>query len=128
MTNVDFICSTDGSGYWSTAVKAVRCLGLELTYLDEEKTFGELQVRFDQLTWDPAVDGLIYTDDQFESDLRRALQAMGFSKAAAADVSYSEQGMQGDDFVSCDVGGKFIGEFIALGHIEQPGIDELLNS
>jgi hypothetical protein len=36
------------------------------------------------------------------------LQTIGFSEAEANDVSYSEQGMQTDEYVSCDVGAVFI--------------------
>jgi hypothetical protein len=52
--------------------------------------------------------GLIYTDKLFMLELRTYLQTLGFTAAEAADVEYSEQGMQGDSYVSCDVGAVFI--------------------
>lgn len=99
---------TNGTGYWSRAQKAVGITALDLLYCNPEKDFGELCVHFDTATWDCNVDGLIYTDKQFKSELRDYLVSLGFTAAEAADVDYSEQGMQGDDYVSCDVGSAFI--------------------
>jgi hypothetical protein len=48
---------------------------------------------------------LIYTDRQFQNELRVFLNQHGL---VGADVDYSEQGMQGDDYVSLDVGRKFL--------------------
>jgi hypothetical protein len=52
--------------------------------------------------------GLIYTDKLFKAELRAYLQTLGFTAEEANDVEYSEQGMQSDNYVSCDVGAKFI--------------------
>ena len=123
---VVFICTTAGDGYWNTRQALVRCTKLEITYVAKHDgegedlppngvpTFGELQVSFDPATWNPDEDGLIYTDKLFLKELADELVALGFSPEAAADVSYSEQGMQGDDFVSCDVGGKFLAEVLPV--------------
>jgi hypothetical protein len=48
---------------------------------------------------------LIYTDRTFERELREFLDSQGL---VGKDVSYSEQGMQGDDYVSCDIGKPFL--------------------
>ena len=100
--------NTNGLGYWSNKRKAVDITKLDLQYCNPEKDFGELCVHFTQASWDVNVDGLIYTDKLFREELRAYLQAIGFTEAEANDVSYSEQGMQGDTYVSCDVGAKFI--------------------
>jgi hypothetical protein len=42
------------------------------------------------------------------------MATLGFSVQALADIDYSEAGMQGDNFVSMDVGGDFIRECEAL--------------
>ena len=55
--------------------------------------------------------GLIYTDAQFKRELRSFLETQGLD---ATDVSYSEQGMQGDNYVSLDVGDKFIASWIRV--------------
>jgi hypothetical protein len=70
----------------------------------DKDMFGELRVYFDTDTWDVNVHGLIYTDRGFLKELREFLNAHGLP---GADVSYSEQGMQGDDYVSLDAGHKF---------------------
>ena len=99
---------TNGSGYWSNTAKAVDIVKLDLQYINNERDFGELCVYFNTDTWDVNALGLIYTDKQFMQELRTYLQTLGFAEAEANDVSYSEQGMQEDCYVSCDVGAAFI--------------------
>jgi hypothetical protein len=109
MYKVTATLNTNGMGYWSRAKTAVEITGLQLAYLNDELTFGELRVRFNTATWDTRKLGLIYTDKQFMRELKELLTAKGFD---ASDVSYSEQGMQGDAYVSCDVGELFINTFM----------------
>jgi hypothetical protein len=105
MENVNFTLQTDGSGLWSGESRRVQIVGLAMGYRSDENDFGELRVYFDVKTWDTEQHGLIYTDDQFMIELDAELSKLGL---AGDDVSYSEQGMQGDDYVSCDVGADFI--------------------
>jgi hypothetical protein len=100
---------TAGDGYWSNKAKAVEITALQLAYTNDELDFGELRVRFDTATWDVNTDGLIYTDSLFEAQLCELLTSMGYD---ASDVSYSEQGMQGDSYVSLDVGECFINTYM----------------
>ena len=114
-----FTLHTNGRGYWSTTAKAVDVEALDLQYITNDKDFGELCIHFatDELganCWDTATDGLIYTDKLFMSELRTYLQTVGFTEAEANDVSYSEQGMQSDNYVSCDVGAVFIAGLMRL--------------
>lgn len=95
--------TTNGKGLWSRANKIVKTRDLSLSVFDED--FGELRVQFDTSTWDTNEDGLIYTDPLFLEQLKEALNEAGLW---ADDVDYSEQGMQGDDYVSLDVGSDFI--------------------
>ena len=99
---------TNGKGYWSNTATAVDITALDLLSINEEKDFGELCVHFNTETWDVNALGLIYTDKLFMQELRAYLVSLGFTAAEAADVEYSEQGMQGDNYVSCDVGAVFI--------------------
>jgi hypothetical protein len=104
---------TNGNGYWSNKAKAVDITQLRLQYCNPEKDFGELCVHFatDELgcnCWDVNTDGLIYTDKLFKAQLRVYLMTLGFTEAEAMDVEYSEQGMQTEEYVSCDVGAKFL--------------------
>lgn len=103
--------NTSGDGYWSNKQATVLVEYISLLCDEDETEFAELCVKFNTQTWNVKKDGLIYTDKLFMQELRKALVANGFSKAAANDVDYSEQGMQGYNYVSCDVGAKFIKAF-----------------
>lgn len=103
--------TTDGCGLWSNKVADVAVNKLELGYCNEEKDFGELRACFDPTQWNINVDGLIYTDEAWISAFKAGLVVNGFSPEAADDVGYSEQGMQGDSYVSLDIGGVFIKEW-----------------
>ena len=109
MYKINATLNTNGNGYWSNTKAAVEITGLQLSYTNDELDFGELRVRFNTATWDVNKLGLIYTDKQFMRELKELLTAKGFD---ASDVSYSEQGMQGDTYVSCDVGERFINTFM----------------
>jgi hypothetical protein len=92
--------NTNGLGYWSRAVKAVGIVDMRVTYINDERDFGELRVYFNTQDWDVNVDGLIYTDKQWRNELQAFLDAQGLP---GKDISYSEQGMQGDNYVSLDI-------------------------
>ena len=102
--------NTAGTGLWSASAKEVSILSLSVPYINEEKDFGELCVYFDTDSWDISKDGLIYTDDNFMYTLQILLNQAGLT----GWVSYSEQGMQGEDYVSCDVTEEFLNSWIAL--------------
>jgi len=103
--------STDGSGYWSNRAKTVKCQYINIGYINEEKTFGELRVYFDTDSWNVNKDGLIYTDKLFLRELKVALANATLNPIG---VDYSEQGMQGNDYVSLDVGKNFIDSLIEI--------------
>ena len=111
------ILNTDGKrGLWSNVAKAVTITDIQLGMATlwegdtDEDMFGELRVYFDTETWDTYEDGLIYTDRGFLKELQEFLNAHGLP---GKDVSYSEQGMQGDDYVSLDAGYKFYKAWMA---------------
>ncbi len=115
-TNVTL--NTDGKGLWSSKSKpvAVTYLSLSISTIEDDenrKLFGELCVTFDLASWDTDKDGLIYTDKLFLEELHTFLKSQGFSDQAIDEVSYSEQGMQGDDYVSLDADNKFCEEWLA---------------
>jgi len=99
------LIGTAGEGLWSNEAKNVQLQSIEVPYINKEETFGELRVYFDTAMWDISKDGLIYTDDHFLKALQTLIMLVGMS---GSDVSYSEQGMQGEDYVSLDVGPDFI--------------------
>ena len=98
------IFSTAGDGYWSNVAKPVQITDMRLAYVNDERDFGELRVYFNTKFWDVNTDGLIYTDSNFIEELRDFL----ITHELSDDVDYSEQGMQGDNYVSLDVGEGFI--------------------
>lgn len=105
MTTIDAILHTGGNGLWSDCQRDVRVTGFKVPYVNKEKTFGELRVYFDTATWSTREHGLIYTDMLFIEELREFLDWHGL---AGYDISYSEQGMQGRDYVSFDIGVDFL--------------------
>ena len=108
---VNFVTKTDGRGYWSTTSKTVRINRVELAYVDEDTNdFGELRAYFDPKEWNISSDGLIYTDSGWMNSFKACMSTLGFGAAALEDVGFSEQGMQGYDYVSMDVGGDFLRE------------------
>lgn len=106
--------NTNGEGHWSTHVAAVRVTELRMGWIDEEQEgeeqYGELCVHFNTDDWRVDQHGLIYTDKQFMQELQAYCNSIGL---AGSDISYSEQGMQGDNYVSCDVGAAFIASYKA---------------
>lgn len=108
MMRTNWVITTSGTGLWSDAHLPVRVISLDLAYTDEDWCFGELRAEFDPASWDCEVHGLIYTDPGFLRGLRHYLAEHGLP---GDDVNYSEQGMQGDDYVSFDVGEQFISAF-----------------
>lgn len=101
--------TTSGDGYWSKAIRNVRITDMRLGYVSEDKDFGELCVFFNTEDWDVNKVGLIYTDAGFKQDLQAFITEHGL----VVDLCYSEQGMQGDDYVSFDVGADFLSSWEA---------------
>lgn len=111
MVRFEAVFETMGDGYWSNAAQAVQCTKIAVPYVNDEEDFGELRVYFDTATWDVNEQGLIYTDSLFLTMLRDKLTEIGFE---GSDVDYSEQGMQGDNYVSLDVGEKFLRSWLDI--------------
>jgi len=108
---------TCGDGHWSRCVADVsidKFVVNATTYPDYDKLVCELCVYFDTSTWDRSKVGLIYTDSGWMADLTDYLIEMGFSQNTVAQVTYSEQGMQGVNFVSFDVDEDFVNECDAV--------------
>ena len=97
-------CKTAGDGYWSRAVRDVNLTGMRIAYTSEDSAFGELRVYFNTKFWDVDALGLIYTDTAFEQQLKQILaKQFGFTAKQLKNLCYSEQGMQGNNYVSFDV-------------------------
>lgn len=100
------IFRTSGTGFWSNKVRPVIITKMELSYVNDDEDFGELRVYFDTDSWNTKVHGLIYTDSQWIKELRAFLKSHGYK--GVNGVGYSEQGMQGNNYVSLDVEKAFI--------------------
>lgn len=108
--------NTAGNGLWSNAIRKIAHAKVELCVWDEELAlfeenklkFAELRVFFQKKYWDVNKHGLIYTDKQWIKDFRKALVGWGFSDSSVKTVDYTEQGMQGDNYVSTYVGLPFL--------------------
>ena len=101
---------TSGRGFWSKRKASIRITKLHLGFVSKNEQFGELRVHFNTDDWRVDQHGLIYSDPMFMRELRTYLTSIGL---VGKDVSYSEQGMQGDNYVSCDIGEKFIKSYRA---------------
>jgi hypothetical protein len=105
--------ATNGRGLWSNSSTSVYCTDASIAYCNEESDWAELRVYFDTSTWDIDSLGLVYTDPGFLKNIKRLFTAAGIN---VEDLGYSEQGMQGDDYVSLDAGPLFIAAWRAAGH------------
>ena len=101
--------NTNGAGYWTETEAAVLVTKLNVSYINDEGDFAELRVQFDTDSWDTSELGLVYTDPLFLDELLVFLADAGFD---ADGVDYSEQGMQGKNYVSFDVDEKFINSWL----------------
>ena len=92
-----------GDGLWSdTATEVfVESISMYIAADAEDGYDGDLQAYYTEETWNDSY-GLIYTDSAFLECVHTALIKAGISIEAAEDVCYSEQGMQGDNYVSMD--------------------------
>jgi len=111
--NVDFVCHTDGKGFWSSKKSDVRITKIGITTWDYEgkNDAGGIYVYFNENDWDTDSYGLIYTDKLFIKELKENLKSLGL---VVENIGYSEQGMQGQYFVHLDVDPEFIKSFFKL--------------
>jgi hypothetical protein len=98
-------CTTDGKGFWSSDVRTTTIRKIELDWEPTDKTSLLLRVYFTKKDWNTEKHGLIYTDGAWMKDLKANLKQQGFP---VGSLYYTEQGMQGDNFVSVAVHGKKI--------------------
>lgn len=114
--NVNLNTNTCGNGFWSSEKREVKInkLGLDYVHYYEGEFRSELRVYFTKRDWNVEKHGLIYTDDLWLKEFRSELKRVGFSESATKSVNYSEQGMQGDHYVSLDSEDKFVREFVVI--------------
>lgn len=107
---VNWQCHTNGEGYWTRFEQTVTVVRVNIAYVSDEGDFGELRAYFDTKTWNVDEAGLIYSDPRWIDEFRGLMRSLGFTRTACEDITYSEQGMQGSNYVSMDVGADFLRE------------------
>ena len=125
---VNIEVNTNGKGLWSEEARLVIINRIDigyssLKYYPEDEFNGELRAYFDPFgftrgSWNVPGFGLIYTDKLWMREFKKGLRAAGFSIKAVQNVSYSEQGMQGDDYVSMDIGPAFYASWKRINKIK----------
>lgn len=111
------VTHTNGKGLWSSEEREVHVNKLKIGFnslevFPNEDFYGELRAYFEDHgftvgSWNVEGHGLIYTDKLWLREFKKGLRELGLSRRAVQDVDYSEQGMQGHDYVSLDVGKTF---------------------
>ena len=116
ITGLRISTHTDGKGYWSGEQRnvVISSIALDCVCWYNNKFIAELRAYFIKKDWNTEKHGLIYTDRTWMKCFKENLVRMGFSEAAINKLEYSEQGMQGDNYVSMDVGDQFVREFAML--------------
>jgi len=114
-SNFKTTLNTHGNGWWSREERKITHSKAVISYYGDDSDlskikYAELKVFFPKKDWDVEKHGLIYTDKAWLRELRAYLKGVGFSNKAVNDVDYSEQGMQGDNYVSLDIGKSFLKE------------------
>ena len=97
------ILHTNGKGLWSPCKKATKVKSIDIE--DVSDSYGNhhyyVNVYLYKSTWNTNTDGLVYTDPQWIKELREVMRDAGFKHWKKID--YTEQGMQGDDYVSLEI-------------------------
>lgn len=106
---------TSGTGLWSKAenievpILKIEVTGKGMNWLGAQ--YGSVNVYFDTSVWTTDEHGLIYTDEGWLEEFKKLLAARyEYTEDALKTVTYSEQGMQGSDYVNLDVGPRFLRE------------------
>lgn len=115
--DVNIITNTNGKGKWSEEERMVIITKLDIgfnsqKYYPEEEFSGELRAYFDphgftKGSWNVAGHGLICADKLWIKEFKVGLRNLGLSFRAAQNITYNEVSMQGDSYVSLNVGPRF---------------------
>lgn len=114
---------TDGRGLWSREARNVTftleipsSYGITVYPNDAQYLFADAEAYFPKKCWNTEKHGLIYTDELFLKGVRRTLKDSGIKNFK--DIDYTEQGMQGSEYVSLGVGADLLAELIDTGKIK----------
>ena len=106
------IATTNGKGWWNDVIRKVRITqieiesivddnGDEIDFHDKTRTPAAMIIRvyFNPKDWNTEKHGLIYRDKNWLAEFGKGLLKVGLPSKGLA---YTEQGMQGDDYVSLE--------------------------
>lgn len=118
LRKVNITCRTNGEGLWSNSkrkiihqIEIVSELPDRITYRWESDC-SNLRVYFNKKYWDIEKHGLIYTDELWLKSFLEEIKRIGFKNFKK--VQYSEQGMQGNNYVDLDIDKNFKKEFFNI--------------
>jgi len=103
------LCQTKGDGYWSSTNRTVATSKIEMEVGEASVSLWSYSVHlpvyfrafFPKRSWDTDKYGLIYTDSLWLKDFREQFKTRFPALAwMAGKINYTEQGMQGDNYVS----------------------------
>ena len=111
MSNLTYTLPVSDCGLWSGRNQPKHVTG-QLVFRMQSHTQSDgtldrwihARFYFDSKLWDVDKHGLIYTDETFMDALHARLRARGWQQPENC-ISYSESGMQGDNYVDFDVSG-----------------------
>jgi hypothetical protein len=83
----------------------INCIKFELYEYDNDK-YGQLYAYFNIKDWDIYKNGLIYNNPAWIKDFRKSLSLYLKTNITKDDINYSEQGMQGINYVHMDISPK----------------------
>jgi hypothetical protein len=106
-------CGVAGDGYYTERQCVVHGV-LECEELSWGRDENWAMANFHLDEWDTIEDSLIYSDSLFVKDLRENLRQLGFKHYP--EIDYSEQGMQGENFVNLDCTDNLVQEVIKAGY------------
>lgn len=114
---VSISANTNGKGKWTTETRAVDIVKLTIghsshAFFPEDPFKGELRAHFEPHgfthgSWNVEGHGLIFGDRLWLKEFKAGMRIAGFSIKAAQNIKYGELELQGDDYVSLDVGPAF---------------------
>jgi hypothetical protein len=106
-----FTCTTSGDGWWSSQEdKNVKVIAIKPQIIwDRHITF---KAYFRKKDWNWRKHGLIYTDSRWLREFRRNLIQLGVPSRIAKSIDYTEQGMQGNNYVSLETNRSELARFM----------------
>lgn len=111
---INIEANTNGDGLWTNFVGPTKIVEIVLDSVltIDSRRFGHLHAILEG--WDYDKNNIVYTDPLWISEFNAAIVSLG-----GTEVSYSESGMQGKDFVDFDIDEEFLNSPLGIKLIEE---------